>query len=150
MAMMAKDGTRHHSASRASLHDELSANKGPATALPKKKEESGGPKPGMAHPEPSKVAIKDHVAEHGPAHQVHHIHDQATGKHHVTTHHGEGENGKHHSVHDSHEAAHEHMGVAMGVGNAAKEEEKDHEDFETPDTEEAEMTRAGGGIPGLS
>lgn len=157
MAVIAKDGTRHHSASRASLHDSMAADKGSTgKVVDMKKPDGDGAAGGMKHPAPSSHSIEDHVSDHGPAHAVHHMHDEGgDGKHHVSSFHGEAEPGDHdhpaahHSVHASHAAAHEHMGKAMGV-NAAENEDKDHEEFETPDTEQAEDARAGGGIPGIA
>ena len=152
MGAYAKDGTPHHSLSRARMHDEMSGTQAAKKEAPPavKKMAVLGVKAGAEHPEPTGIPIEDHVAEHGPAHEIHYHHDKETEKHHVTSHHGEGEDGHHHSVHDTHEAAHEHMAKAMDIGNAAEREPQDHEEFETPDTEQAEMTRAKGGIPGLA
>jgi hypothetical protein len=134
MAMAAQDGSVHHSASRARLHDEISARKGAATETPAK----------GATPAPTKTPIEEHVGLHGPAHEIHYHHDQATGKHHVTSHHGEGEGGHHHSVHKSHEEAHAHMGKAMGVAGENEQEE-------TPDMEEEYGGgESSGSMPGVS
>lgn len=158
MAVLAKDGTRHHSASRASLHDSLSAGKGKATVTPMKKPEGGDPAgatkggaipqdhphmPGP-HQTPTETPIAEHVEEHGPATHTFHMHHEETGTHHVTSHHGGMGKNMHHSEHESHEAAHEHMAQAMGAG-----ETPDHEEYETPETEAAEHSRGAGQIPGL-
>jgi|GEM_PF-1907432 len=158
MAVHAKDGTRHHSASRASLHDQLSEGKGKATVTPMKKPESGDPaaatKGGaipQSHPHmpgphqtPTETPVAEHVEQHGPA--THVFHAEHEGKHHVTSHHGGMGQNMHHSEHESAGAAHDHMGAAMAAG----QESPDHEDYETPETEAAEESRASGRIPGLA
>lgn len=165
MAVQAKDGSHHHSASRARLHDELAAKKGSAVTPIKKDSSDKGPG-GMTHPAPTNTPIEEHVEEHGPAHTIHYHHDEdGDGMHHVSSYHGEasmpphtgapgGQDGHaehpgaHHSVHKTHHAAHHHIGVAMGLGHEQSEE--------TPDEgEEAQGAMAGGdggssGIPGLS
>jgi hypothetical protein len=106
---------------------------------------------GMAgpHNKPTQTPIEEHVKTHGPAHAAHHMHDKdGGGKHHVTTHHGDGgEDMMHHSVHDTGEAAADHIKAALGGG-----EPQDHEEVESPDTEANEQAResGGGGIPGLA
>ena len=148
MAVLAKDGTRHHSASRASMHDKMAVTAGAHTKVTPMKmpagdehHQAGSP----VHPEPTKTPIEDHVAEHGPAHEIHYKHHEETDKHHLTSHHGEGgEEEMHHSVHDNAEAAHEHMSKAMGLTSEEAAEE-------TPDDEPVEtMHASGGGIPGMS
>jgi hypothetical protein len=157
MAVHAKDGTRHHSAGRASLHDSLSEGKGKATVTPMKRPESGDPAaatkggaipqdhphmPGP-HQTPTETPIAEHVQAHGPA--THTFHAEHEGKHHVTSHHGGIGKNMHHSVHESVGAARDHMASAMG------EESPDHEAEETPGYEAAEEANAGGGkIPGLA
>ena len=149
MAFPAKDGSMHHSAGRASLHDNMSAGaEKKQNVAPMKK--PGGEKKTSGHPAPSPHSIEEHVSEHGPAHKMEHHHDEhGSGKHHVTTHHGEGEGAMHHSEHDSAEAAHDHMGVAMGA-TSPDEEEGESPDMEAGEDEGAEMAHKGGGIPGLS
>jgi hypothetical protein len=142
MAVTAKDGSRHHSSSRASLHDEMSASKASAGKVAEMKPA------GDSYPAPSSHSIEDHVDEHGPAHKIEYKHDQATNEHHVSSHHGDGEETSHHSKHKTHHAAHEHMAKAMGM---TKEEEQEDRDNESPDEEMQEETApAGKGIPGLS
>lgn len=162
MAMMAKDGTRHHSASRASLHDSLSANKGDATKNINKGEAGGDPAkaakapaipqnhphmPGP-HQTPTETPIEEHVQEHGPATHHGHMEDPDTGMHHVTTHHGAMGKNMHHSEHDSHHEAHEHIGKAMEIHGTDESEAG-----ETPDEENAEHMLGGGkgssSIPGI-
>jgi hypothetical protein len=94
----------------------------------------------------SHMKIQDVVKQHGPAHEMHSTHDHEAGQHHVHSIHGEKH---HHSDHDTADAAHHHMGQALGVMNAAQNEPQDHEQYETPDTEMAEQSRGSGGIPGM-
>lgn len=163
MAVMAKDGSRHHSASRARLHDDLAASKGPATAKPAGKAPGADPaaaakEPALAqdHPHlpgphqiPTETPVADHVGKHGLAtHAFVARGEGPEGEVHVTTHHGGLGKNMHHTKHDTMAAAHEHMGQAMGSEGG---ETQDHEDYETPDTESSEKDRsAKGGIPGLS
>ena len=140
MTMAAQDGTMHHSASRARLHDELSTKKGPATEEPAK---GAQPNPGP-HNAPTKTPIEEHVGLHGPATAIGHMHHEASGTHHVTSHHGDGP--PHHSRHKSHKEAHEHMGKAMGVTG-------ENEETETPDEGAEEYAGGGessGSMPGVS
>jgi len=143
MTMAAKDGSMHHSASRARLHDELSANKGGSKVAEMSK--PAGP----SHPAPSSHSIEDHVDTHGPAHKIEYTHDQASGEHHISSHHGEGDNPEavHHSRHKTHHAVHAHIKKAMGM----QDEEQEERDNESPDQqgEEDEMAETGKGIPGL-
>ncbi len=132
----------HHSASRARLHDEMSANKGSSKVAEMSKPA------GQEHPAPSSHSIEDHLDEHGPARKIEYTHDQATGAHHVSSHHGESEDGEtsHHSVHKTHHEAHKHIAKAMGM----QDEEQEERDNESPDEEYEEETASGGkGIPGL-
>ena len=156
MAMMAKDGTRHHSASRARMHDELSTSKGSATEIPMRKPGAGEKDAGQGpkHPQPSTTPITDHVDEHGPAHAVHHEFDKGSNLHHVSSFHGDakpGENdhpGAHHSQHKTHAAAHQHMGKSMGLDHEA-EDRPEEEGDETPDSTEDQETGKHA-IPGLA
>ena len=135
MAVYAADQTRHHSASRASLHDEMSASK----SAPPKTEKSA--MPSGASKDVSHMDIKEVVAKHGPAHEVHVKHDHEAGAHHVTSHH----DGVHHkSTHGSAKEAHEHGMMAAGH----EMEDEEHEPTETPDDEMSEQNE--GSIPGLS
>jgi len=142
MAMYAKDGSRHHSASRASMHDSMSAGaEKKANVAPMKKPAGAGEK----QEAPSPHSIEDHVREHGPAVEMHHKHDKATGKHRVVSHHGDGGE-KHVSEHDTAEEAYDHMGKAMGVQQSDDEGEA-YAGEETPDEEAAEEHAR---IPGLA
>lgn len=153
----AKDGSKFHSFGRAALHDEMSKDSKATGTVDRGKAESGAEAEhtmAEAHPPDSKESIHDIVAKHGPAHTIHSHHDHDGGEHHVTSFHGEHHHGHadgagftHHSTHATHHEAHEHMGHALGIGG--KEESQDHEQYETPETESAEMARAGGGIPGM-
>lgn len=145
MAFSAKDGTMHHSAGRAKLHDDMAAPA--AKAAPMKK--AGGGDGGMKHPAPSEQSIEEHVQEHGPAMKMEYHHDKGSGKHHVTSHHGGGAaHEQHHSIHDNAQDAHEHMGAALDV-NPMNEEEGE---TESPDEAMGNKTGegGGGGIPGLA
>ncbi len=158
MAVLAKDGSRHHSASRASLHDSLTAKKGPATVTPMKKPEGKDPAaavkgPAIAqdhphmpgpHQTPTETPVAEHVEQHGPS--THTFHMEHEGKHHVTSHHGGLGQNMHHSEHESAGEAHDHMAVAMGEGA----ESPDHEAAESPEYEAAEEHAGGGRIPGLA
>ncbi len=139
MAVFAKDGSRHHSSSRASMHDEMGAKKAAPVSEMKKPE-------GLSHPAPSSHSIEDHVDTHGPAHKIEYTHDQASGEHHISSHHGEGEETSHHSKHKTHHAAHAHIAKAMGM----QDEEQEERDSESPDEEYEEETTGSKGIPGLS
>ena len=170
MAMQDKAGNWHHSASRARLHDEMAESKGKSSGVVQKKDsaDKGPGEPGnKSHtPGPTETPIEQHVEEHGPAHAVNYRHDEDTGKHVVTSFHGDakpidgmggGEKeageahmthpGVHVSHHKTQHAAHQHMSKAMGMGH-------EQEDEETPDEteEEGAMAPSGsaGGIPGLS
>jgi hypothetical protein len=136
----AKDGSVHNSFSRANFHDQVQADK-------QKPIGSGDTKTAASFPPDTKTPIEEHVGLHGPAHKVEYEHHEAKNVHHVTSHHGEGEEGKHHSTHKSHEAAHEHMGQAMGMG----EGEEKPEDEETPDENEMGSQQPSGAnsIPGV-
>lgn len=156
MAVNAKDGSRHHSASRARLHDEMAAGKAGGGAPKVKTMQPAGAGAGAAsqYPEPTSTPIEEHVQEHGPAHTVVHEHDQATNTHHVSSFHGDaakGDNdhpGAHHSRHKSHAAAHEHMGKAMGVEHGETEETPDEADMGAGNDEGDEEETSG--VPGMS
>lgn len=147
-------GNPHASFSRAKHYDGVQADKKAAGAGAGKMEHTMSPKKGVeGDDEKTSTDIKQHVEEHGPAHEVHYHHDEQTDKHHVHSVHGHeaDESGHHHSVHDTKEAAHEHIGHAMDVG-------ADDEDKTVEDEENAEMASAGGGdmgktgsgIPGMA
>jgi hypothetical protein len=137
----------HHSAGKASLHNEI--NKG---APPKKAAPHQAPAGGKSHPAPSAHSIEDHVGTHGPAIEIHVTHDKATGKHHVTSHHGANGKEMHHSVHGNPKDAHAMMGTAMGLNEGQTPDEEPAEAYggtESPEEEAAESQRVGG-IPGLA
>lgn len=179
MAVTAKDGSHHHSASRARLHDELAAKKGSAVTPIKKDSSDAGPG-GMTHPAPTKTPIEEHVAEHGPAHAIHYMHDaDGDGMHHVSSYHGEapapahngrggqgGENqdgmgggeepgGEKHMLHPgAHHSRHKthhaaHEHMGKAMGVERGEEEDETPDHEEPDGDEG-MASGAGSIPGLS
>jgi hypothetical protein len=149
MAFKAKDGSHHHSASRAAFHDKMAADKaagdgakdGAVETKPK-----GDGADGMEDGEDvSHMPIHEVVAKHGPAEKVEMEHDHEGGKHTKTSHHG---GKKHVSEHENAAEAHEHGMMAAGVN----EETPDEED-ETPNDanrhlegEEGEV----GSIPGMS
>lgn len=162
MAVAAKDGSMHHSAGRASLHDKMSAGAAESSSkkvAPMKKpggpagqHEGSGKTPAQLenhphmpgpHQTPTETPIAEHVAEHGPATST--LHVEHEGKHHVTSHHGGMGENMHHSEHESHQAAHDHMGVAMG-GESESDETPDDVN-ENP--AETESTAPGNKIPGL-
>lgn len=133
MAFPDKAGKMHHSASRASLSDEMSEKKAPPAAKPAM---AGG-----ASKDVSAMNIKDVVAKHGPAHEVHVKHDHEAGAHHVTSHH----KGAHHkSTHGSAKEAHMHGAMAAGD----QEDEKD-ESLDGATSPDQENEQPEGGIPGL-
>ena len=121
MAFPANDGSMHHSAGRASLHNRMSEEKGMSKPKAQPKAEGGGEE----GEDISSMPIHEAVTKHGSASEVHITHED--GKHHKHSVHG----GKHH--HSDHESAAEaHMHGAIAGGGA------DEEDEETPDNEEAE------------
>lgn len=158
MAMQDGKGNWHHSASRAKLSDEMAGNKGASSGVKQMKDKADAGAGAMGkthHPGPTETPISEHVDEHGPAHAVHHMHDMdGDGMHHVSSYHGEakvGEEdhpGSHHSVHKTHEAAHRHMGEAMGMNHANEDEDNTADMEETPDSEQDQMAGAHK-IPGL-
>lgn len=83
----------------------------------------------------SEQDIHEVVAEHGPADKIELHHDDAAGKHHVTSHHGEH---THKAVKAGREEAHEHAKAAAGVMPEMAEEKS------------AQPAMAGdGAIPGM-
>ena len=142
MGVYSKDGTPHHSMSRAKMHDEkMGSAKPPAkTHTPSPKSKSMKDLGKMDGEEDQ--GIEQIVKEHGPAHGMHYSIQE--GSHHVVTHHAHGH--VHHSEHASFGEAHEHMGKAGGEG-------AEQEPTESPDeAEEMPMGggASGGGIPGLN
>jgi hypothetical protein len=139
MAMYAKDGSKHHSASRASLHDEM--NERGKSLKSSAGKDNPTPTAG-ASKDVSHMDIKEVVAKHGPAHEVHVKHDHAAGAHHVTSHH----KGAHHkSTHGSAHEAHMHGAMAAGHEGEDENETPDEAMNESPMDEESE-----GSIPGMT
>lgn len=145
----ASDGTPHHSFGRAKMHDEKMSGGTATKSLPSSEKKTAQPmEGGMNHPTPTATPIEEHVSQHGPAHSMDYEHDKASNLHHITSQHGEGEGQPHHSQHKSKEAAHEHIGKAMGVQE--DQSEKDNESPDQSDESDAEMATSGGGIPGMA
>ena len=139
MGVYSKDGTPHHSASRAKMHEErMGSAKPPAKVHAPSPKSKSLKDPGSMHGEEDQ-GIEAIVKEHGPAHGMHHSIQE--GSHHVVTHHADGH--VHHSEHGSFGEAHEHMGKA-GAENS------EQEPTESPDDAEAMPMGGGGGIPGLN
>jgi len=143
MGVRSADGTPFHSASRAKLHDEMSSSKKPEPAGEKedKKPQLKDGK-GTEH-DVSKMKIEEVVKQHGPAHEIHSMHDHAANQHIVHSIHGEKH---HHSSHDTAGDAHAHMGKAIGAEMQSQDEKPEPE--ETPDTEVA-MSQPQPAIPGM-
>lgn len=132
----ASDGTPHHSFSRAKNHE---AGIKPKPAMEKKPVEEKQPE----HEDAGGDSIENVVKTHGPAHHMEYHRDEATGKHHVKSKHGETE---HDSEHESPEEAHKHMSKAMGQDPEAEDEETGEIAGEVmPEMEE----ETAGHIPGL-
>lgn len=176
MAVTAKDGTHHHSASRARLHDEMAASRGKSSGVVQKKDPAdSGDKSHM--PGPTETPIEEHVVEHGPAHAIHYHHDQdGDGLHHVSSYHGEAPAPPHNGVHGqggenqdamgggeepggekhmSHPGAHHsrhkthaaaHEHMGKAMGVEHGEEEEESDSHAEPDGDEGGAS----GIPGLS
>lgn len=146
MAVQALDGSRHHSASRAKLHDEMAADKGKKPPMTKATPEAGGEPDGAEGHDVSHMPIHEVVEKHGPAHKVEIEHDHEAMSHKKTSHHGKH---KHVSEHESAEEAHDHAKMAAGVAESPDEEE------ETPDQANENLADQGGGeepenkIPGM-
>lgn len=152
-----KMGNPAHSFGRARLNDEMEENKRHTAKVvnPRSRAEGHQPDPDSTMEESSAEDIRDVVAEHGPAKEVHSYHDHEGGKHHVTTYHGEHRHGKeegagftHHSNHASAEEAHTHIGKALGVA-------EENEDEESPEARMSEekmpaMHHAAHAIPGMA
>jgi hypothetical protein len=119
----AKDGSKHHSNTRARMHDEKMDEEGKKKAKPADEHEPKGDKEPKAakpgnHAEPdgdegmdSQEPIEDVVAQHGPADKMEMNADPASGAMKMTTHHG---GMKHHSTHTDPMAMGHHMMKAMG------------------------------------
>src|SRR5579859_2875377 len=90
---------------RGRLNDEIAASGKQPAVSPKSRAAGHQPDPDAEMQDESSEDIHDVVAEHGPAHQVHH--HVVDGTHHVSTHHGG--SFVHHSKHASHAEAHTHM-----------------------------------------
>jgi hypothetical protein len=158
MAVFAKDGSRHHSAGRASLHDSMASK----SAAPPEKAAAPAvmapPGAEAGNHDVSSRDISDVVKEHGPAHSIVMHHDHENGVHTVTSHHGK-HGHMHHSEHKSAAEAHDH--ARMAAGHDEGEETPEEEAAETPEEEAAENEtpqeagahlsgHPGGRIPGLA
>ena len=155
--MYSKDGMRHHSASRAQLHDEVANARQVNNRTLKSPAGKHNPNPtaggsnavagGPGSNDVSHMPIADVVAKHGPAHKVEITHDHAGGKHSVTSHH----KGAHHKTeHESADKAHLHAADAVGLQTPDQSEEAEAEPYagtESPEEEAAEEEQ--GGIPGM-
>ena len=154
MAWPAKDGSVHHSASRASLHDEMNEGKSSKPAGGSKPAPKGDGKPAEkdGSTDVSHMDVKAVVAKHGPAHQItmHHDHSEG-GVHTVTSHHGEkGKAHVHHSEHGSTEEAHDHAQMAAGMKGGTEEEESETPGEEMAEQEEQQEPQpTSAGIPGI-
>jgi hypothetical protein len=127
------------------MHEEGMAAKSAKPKGDMPKQDAGAEKKTSEEPEEvSSEPIEDVVKEHGPAHHVEIHKDEATGKHHVHSKHGE-EDHEHHSVHESAEEAMEHAGKAMG----AEGEPEDEEIGEEAGAEMPAMEEHSRHIPGL-
>jgi hypothetical protein len=82
--------------------------------------------------------IHDVVKEHGPANEVHIMHDHESGTHHVESKHGDK---MHESDHDSVEEAHEHGKCAAGIC--------DHDGYEDGGSESDGESDSDFSLPGL-
>jgi hypothetical protein len=128
----------HHSAGRASLHNEIS-ERGGAGHHPGGKPQMEGHGGGK---DVSHMDIAAVVKKHGPATAIHSSHDHDGDAHHVTTHHGEH---MHHSKHASAEDAHAHMGAALGMETPESKGEEQSMPEEMASNEQSE-----GGVPGIA
>lgn len=112
MAFKAKDGKAFGNRQQMKAYDER----------PVKKESKAA-----AHAEPdgdegSDQPIEEVVAEHGPAETIELHHDDAAGKHHVISHHGEH---VHKATKAGREEAHEHAQKAAGLQPEPPQDETD-------------------------
>jgi hypothetical protein len=117
MAFTSKDGKSFGNRQQMKAYDERPAQSGA------KKE----PKAAAAHAEPdgdegNEQDIQEVVAEHGPAEKIELHHDDAAGKHHVTSHHG---GFTHKTVKAGREEAHEHARSAAGIQPEPPQDETD-------------------------
>lgn len=143
MAVQDKMGKVHHSASRARLSDDMAEAK-----ISKPNAEHRTPQSGVSgqSQDVSNMKIKDVVAKHGSAHEIHIKHDHGAGQHHVTSHH---KGGHHKSMHASADDAHLHAAQAAGLNTPDEAEEAEpYAGNESPEEEAAEE-KEGGGIPGM-
>ncbi len=132
MAHMAKDGMKfgarvpmeHHNRSM-EMGAKKSAAGGVGTMDPLKGPEMDDQ--GMGQEDGAAVA-----AEHGPASEVHMMHDEAAGRHEVHSMHPDGHT--HMSEHGSKEEAHEHGKKLAGIGGE-EEHEPMGEEEESPEYE---------------
>ena len=113
MAFMAKDGKKSTNRAPMMAHNRSlsrmegrSEGGGVSTADPLAQPGDGGE---MGNDDPGQVA-----QEHGPAEQVHMMHNHEAGEHHVHSMHPDGH--EHHSMHGSVDEAHEHAKKLAGGG----------------------------------
>jgi hypothetical protein len=128
MAFKAKDGKAFGNRQQMKAYDEREPKNGSET---------------VHHNEPdgdeaSDQPIEEVVAAHGPAEKIELHHDDAAGKHHVTSHHGEH---VHKAVKAGREEAHEHAKAAAGLQpEPPQDETSEHTPVGAP---------SGGAIPGM-
>jgi hypothetical protein len=142
MAFPDKTGKMHHSASRARFHDTMAAEKSAKPAMEKPTE-----KPAEKSEESSDADIKDVVAEHGPAHEVHMEHDHEAKHSKVTSHHGEHKHEKHFDGEDHVQEAHDHAHEAAGGEDEEEPPDEELGEEMAPAMEEGEQHSR---IPGMA
>ena len=86
--------------------------------------------PGMSEAGGEEMDGSAIAQEHGPAHEVHMMHDHEGGQHHVHSMHPDGH--EHHSEHPDAKHAHEHAAKLAGVDG---HEEPDGDEMEEPEYE---------------
>lgn len=146
MAMYAGDGTRHHSASRARMHDMTAAKPAAKPSMGGDKPAAGADAGGDMGGDVSSMPIKDVVAKHGPAHKVVMEHNHAAGSHKKTSHHGKH---THTSEHESADEAHKHGMMAAGVETPGEEDETPNEANEDLSGENESNEPEHAGVPGI-
>jgi hypothetical protein len=111
MAVQARDGTWHHSATRAAMHDTMAPQTGKA---PKPGRSEMGEKPMAAEKKmPGAMDIDDVVEKHGPAHHIEHTHSPESDTVKTVSHHGDGDM-THEAEHDNIHSAQLHAHKAAG------------------------------------
>jgi hypothetical protein len=131
MAYQAKDGKKFTNKPPMQMHERSMARKseagGAGTATMEHADPLAQPGDGsggeMGQDDPQQIA-----QEHGPAQEVHMMHDHEGGQHHVMSMHPDGH--RHESVHGSVDEAHEHGkklaggGMESGMGNQDEQGEE--------------------------